>query len=159
VNIFDFVTQTEFGRALSTFLMAMVPVIELRGAIPYGVLLGLPIWVSALAAMLGNLVPVPFIVVFARGILRWMKRKSERLRGLAARLERRARGRRLYRSELVGLAILVAIPLPGTGAWTGALVAALLGLRLRAAFPVILIGVVVAGIVVTMLTYGLGAML
>ena len=99
---------------------------ELRGGIPYGISQGLDPWLAFAASALGNMLPVPFLLLFVRKILHWMKRYP-RLGRLAVSLERRAdrKSSRVRKSELVGLCILVAIPLPGTGAWTGALVAAL----------------------------------
>nr|WP_298875602.1 small multi-drug export protein [uncultured Mogibacterium sp.] len=142
---------------LKTFLMAMVPVIELRGAIPYGAgLAGLPIWQAALIAVLGNLLPVPFLVVFTRDIFALMRKKSNKLNSIVERMERKADRNKdvVLRYEFWGLMILVAIPLPGTGAWTGALVAAMMDMQLKRAFPAIALGVVVAAFIVTWLTYG-----
>ena len=138
-----------------TFLISMVPVLELRGAIPIGVAGGLPPLAAMLIAIAGNLAPVPFLLVFTRRVFNWLKTKG-RIRRLVERLEQRA----AKKSQLVmdyawlGLCILVAIPLPGTGAWTGALVAAVMNMRLKRAMPAIALGVVIAGLIVTCLTYG-----
>jgi uncharacterized membrane protein len=135
----------------------MVPVVELRGAIPFGVLRGLPVWLAAVIAAGGNIVPVPFILLFIRRILRYLRAKSNVLGRAAEKLETRAIGRSgslLYRGEVFGLILLVAIPLPGTGAWTGALVAAVLKMRLRTAFPAIAAGVVAAAVAVGLITLG-----
>ena len=142
---------------LKTFLMAMVPIIELRGAIPYGAgIAGLPIWQAALIAVLGNLLPVPFLVVFTRDVFAWMHKKSDKLNSIVLRMERKADKNKdvVLRYEFWGLMILVAIPLPGTGAWTGALVAAMMDMQLKRAFPAIALGVVVAAFIVTWVTYG-----
>ena len=142
---------------LKTFLMAMVPIIELRGAIPYGAgIAGLPIWQAALIAVLGNLLPVPFLVVFTRAGFAGMRKKSDKLNSIVLRMERKADKNKdvVLRYELWGLMILVAIPLPGTGAWTGALVAAMMDMQLKRAFPAIALGVVVAAFIVTWVTYG-----
>lgn len=139
------------GKALITFLISMVPVIELRGAIPYGMAQGLAPWLACAVSIVGNMLPVPFILLFIRKILHWMKRYP-RLGRIAEKLEHRADNRsgRVRKSEVIGLCLLVAIPLPGTGAWTGALVAALMEMRLKRALPTILLGVVLAGIAVTL---------
>ena len=139
------------GKALITFLISMVPVIELRGAIPYGMAQGLGPWLACAVSIVGNMLPVPFILLFVRRVLHWMKRYP-RLGRIAEKLERRAANRsgRVRKSEVIGLCLLVAIPLPGTGAWTGALVAALMEMRLKRALPTILLGVVLAGIAVTL---------
>lgn len=144
-----------------TFLMAMVPVVELRGAIPYGVLAGLSIKTAFVLAVLGNLAPIPLLIVFTRKVFEWLRTKSDRLNRLVARLESKADKNKevVLRSEFLGLMILVAIPLPGTGAWTGALVAAMMDMRLKRAMPAIIVGVIVAGIIVTTVTYGAGALL
>ena len=142
---------------ITTLLMAMVPVIELRGAIPYGVAVaGLEIWQAALIAVIGNLLPIPFLVVFTRDVFAWMRKKSERLDRIVVRMEKKADKNKdvVLRYQFWGLMILVAIPLPGTGAWTGALVAALMDLQLKKAMPAIALGVVIAAIIVTWITYG-----
>ena len=141
---------------LLTFLVAMVPVVELRGAIPFGVVRGLSIWTAIIASVFGNLVPVPFIILFIRKIFAWMRAHMPKLDGLVTRMEQKAEKNRatVEKYAFWGLAILVAIPLPGTGAWTGALVAAMMEMRLKRAFPAIAIGVVIAGVIVSVVTYG-----
>ena len=141
---------------LLTFLVAMVPVVELRGAIPFGVVRGLNLWTAIIASVLGNLVPVPFIILFIRRICAWMRAHMPKLDGLVTRMEKKAEKNRaaVEKYAFWGLAILVAIPLPGTGAWTGALVAAMMEMRLKRAFPAIVIGVVIAGVIVSVVTYG-----
>ena len=141
---------------LVTFLTALLPVIELRGALPLGVSLGLPHLEAYFAAVIGNLVPVPFIILFVRKIFAWLKKHIPALGGFVQKLEQRAESKRDYIAKwsLLGLFLLVAIPLPGTGAWTGALVAALLDIRLKRAFPVITLGVLAAGLIVLAITYG-----
>lgn len=145
-----------FAKLLRTFFIAMVPVIELRGAIPYGVALDLPLWTSIAVSVVGNLVPVPFILLFIRKIFAWMRRRIPKLNALVSSLEARAESKKatVLRYQFWGLVILVAIPLPGTGAWTGALVAALLDMRLRRAVPVIFAGVCIAAAIMTALTFG-----
>lgn len=137
-------------KILTTFAMSMVPVVELRGGIPYGLSQGLDWPLVYLIAVVGNLLPIPFILLFVRRILQWMKR-YERLGRIAKRLEARAakRSDRVRRSEVIGLCMFVAIPLPGTGAWTGALIAALMDMRLKKALPSIIVGVLIAGAIVT----------
>ena len=138
------IEETLFHETLRTFATAMVPVLELRGAIPVGV-----------AAILGNMVPVPFIMLLIRRIFDWL-RGNAFFGPKIERLERRAhlKGRVVRKYRLVGLMILVAVPLPGTGAWTGALVASLLDIRMRHAIPAIFAGVVIAGLIITLLTAG-----
>ena len=148
--------ETVFGKLLLTFTTAMIPVVELRGAIPVGVAAGLPPAVACAVAILGNLLPVPFIMLLARWVFNWL-RDSRLFGSKIVWLERRAhlKGRIVRRYRLPGLVVLVAIPLPGTGAWTGALVASLLDIRLRSALPAILLGLIIAGGITTAVTLGL----
>lgn len=150
-----------FKAKLITFLMAMVPVVELRGAIPYGVVAGLSVHTAFILAVIGNLVPIPVLIVFTRKVFEWLRTKSEGLDRMVRKLEQKADDKKeiVERYKFWGLMILVAIPLPGTGAWTGALVAAMMDMRLKRAMPAIIVGVIVAGIIVTTLTYGAGALL
>ena len=152
---------TVWGNILMTFLISMVPVIELRGAIPAAVLAGLDIRVALIVAIVGNLVPVPFIIVFIRKIFKWLRQKSRWLGDMVRRMEEKADAKKaqVLRYEFWGLLLLVAIPLPGTGAWTGALVAARLDMQLKRAFPAIAAGVVVAGLIVTIATYGVSVLI
>ena len=143
--------ESVFGKLLLTFGTAMVPVLELRGAIPVGVAAGLPPFVTCVAAILGNLLPVPFIMLLTRRVFDWL-RDTGFFGPKITWLERRAhlKGRLVRKYRLPGLIILVGIPLPGTGAWTGALVASLLDIRMRHAIPAILLGLIIAaGITVT----------
>lgn len=148
-------TGTTLGKLISTFFISMVPIVELRLGLPYGLRLGLPYGLALTASILGNMVPVPFIIIFIRRIFSWLRVHWRWLNGLITRLEARAEGK----GEVVekygtwGLLILVAIPLPGTGAWTGALVAALLNLKLKKAVPVIFVGVCIAAAIMTFLYF------
>ncbi len=150
-----------FKAKLITLMMAMVPVVELRGAIPYGVVAGLSVHTAFILAVIGNLVPIPVLIVFTRKVFEWLRTKSEGLDRMVRKLEQKADDKKeiVERYKFWGLMILVAIPLPGTGAWTGALVAAMMDMRLKRAMPAIIVGVIVAGIIVTTLTYGAGALL
>ncbi|MBQ8894688.1 MAG: small multi-drug export protein [Clostridia bacterium] len=132
----------------------MVPIIELRGAIPLAVAHGLDYRIAIPIAMIGNLVPVPFIIFYIKKIFAWIRKKLPKLNGLVDKLERRARSKSetVQKSAFWGLFIFVAIPLPGTGAWTGALIAAMLDMRLKRAFPAIALGVITAGVIVTVVT-------
>ena len=152
----DWLFGTVLGKCVMTFLISLLPVVELRGAIPFGVVRGLNLWTAIIASVLGNLVPVPFIILFIRRIFAWMRAHMPKLDGLVTRMEKKAEKNRaaVEKYAFWGLAILVAIPLPGTGAWTGALVAAMMEMRLKRAFPAIVIGVVIAGVIVSVVTYG-----
>ena len=149
------------GKLLMTFLISMVPVVELRGAIPIGVAHGLPFWWAIPVAIVGNLVPVPFIIIFIKKIFAWLRTKSRWLENLVTRLENRAIGKidTVKKYAFWGLFLFVAIPLPGTGAWTGSLIAAMMDMKVKEAFPSILLGVVTAGVIISFVTYGAGALL
>ena len=148
--------QSEISKMLVTAAVSMLPFIELRGAIPLGVSFGLNIWVSMIIAIIANLIPVPFIIVFIRRVFDWLSTNSSWWkRVIDKRTEKTLQHKeKLYKSVLLGLAIFVAIPLPGTGAWTGALLATLLDIRLKSAFPAIAAGVVAAGFLVAGITFG-----
>ncbi len=145
---------------LATMAVSMMPIVELRGGIPLGVSLGLPVWAAFIASMIGNLAVVMPLMLFTRRVLEWI-RSFPKLRIFCDRIEKRAhiKGRIVRKYAIPGLFLLVAIPLPGTGAWTGALVATILDLRVKRAFPAIMLGVFVAGIIIALLTYGVDAIL
>jgi len=126
--------------------------------IPLGVALGLPVFTAAIVCIIGNIFPVTFIILFIRTIFGWMRRLSKRLGRIADKFEEKAksRGKRLSHGVFIGLMIFVAIPLPlpGMGAWTGALIAAIFNVRLKIALPAISIGVVIAASIATAVTIG-----
>ena len=154
--IVEAITGADVGKYLATLIISMIPVIELRGAIPIGVSLGLSHAEAMGISIIGNMLPVPFIILFIRPIFRWMTKKSGKLARLAEQLETKAEGKwdKIHRYQFFALTIFVAIPLPGTGAWSGALIAAVMNMRLRNALPSILLGVLIAGILVSGITYG-----
>ena len=160
MEILHWLNDTLSGEFCFTVLVSMIPVIELRGGIPFGVGVGLPVWLAYLAAVIGNMLPVPFIVVYIRRVFQWMRRHLPRLNHLVTRLEQKAhlKGRMVTKYKYLGLAIFVAIPLPGTGAWTGALAAAFLDMPLRKALPSIFAGVLVAGVAISILTFGVASL-
>ncbi len=146
-----------FGKLFMTFIISMVPIVELRGAIPFATAKGLTFWSAMSAAVIGNMIPVPFIIIFIRKIFEWLRVKSARLDGIVGHFEHKAEKHsdKVKRYKFWGLFILVAIPLPGTGAWTGALVAAMLEMRLKDALPAIFMGVVAAGLIMAVFSYGI----
>ena len=161
MELLTWLTETELGSFCFTMLVSMVPVVELRGGLPFGLALDLPHWAAYLAAVLGNMLPVPFIVVYIRRLFQWLRRRMPRLNRVVDRLESKAhlKSQKVNRYKYLGLITLVAIPLPGTGAWTGALVAGLMDLRLKRALPAILLGVAIAGVLVLLVTQGVVALL
>ena len=153
-----------FKHCVIVFLVSMVPLIELRGAIPYGVVYDLPLWLTYIIAIAGNMLPVPIIYLFARRVLLWGKDKKLIGRFFTFCLEKGEKaGRKLQakagRGLYWALLLFVGIPLPGTGAWTGSLIAAMLDMRVKEAFPPILLGVITAGIIVAVVTYGAASLL
>ena len=160
-HLMQWLTDTMAGEFTLTMLVSMLPVVELRGGIPFGVAAGLPVWAAFIAAVIGNLIPVPFIIVYIRRIFQWMRERFPRLNSLVDALERKAhlKGQKVTKYKYLGLMILVAIPLPGTGAWTGSLAAAFLDMPLRKAIPAVVAGVLAAGIAISILTYGVASLI
>ena len=137
---------------LIVFLISMVPLIELRGAIPYAIGFGLPIVPSYIVAILGNMLPVPFIYLFARKILVWGKDKPLIGNFFTFCLEKGEKGGRKLKAKagrglFVALLLFVGIPLPGTGAWTGTLAASLLDMDFKSSILAVMLGVILAGII------------
>ena len=159
-DLMGWLTDTMTGEFTLTALVSMIPVVELRGAIPLGVTAGLPVWAAFIAAVIGNLIPVPFIIAYIRRIFQWMRRRIPRLNRMVDALERKAhlKGQRVTKYKYLGLMLFVAIPLPGTGAWTGSLAAAFLDMPLRKAIPSIIAGVLIAGMAISILTYGVASL-
>ncbi len=157
MDLMQWLTETGAGEFTLTMLVSMVPVVELRGGIPFGVAAGLPVWAACVAAFIGNLIPAPFIIVYIRRIFQWMRGRFPRLNSMVDALERKAhvKGATVEKYKYLGLFVLVAIPLPGTGAWTGSLVAAFLDMPLRRAIPSIAAGVAAAGLIVSLVTSGI----
>ena len=160
MDIMQWLTDNPVGEFCFTAMVSMIPVAELRLGIPFGVARGLPVWAAYLAAVVGNVLPVPFIVVYIRRIFLWMRRRLPWLNSLVDKLERKAhlKGQTVTKYKYLGLLIFVAIPLPGTGAWTGSLAAAFLDMPLRKALPSIFAGIVIAGLAISILTFGVASL-
>ena len=156
MDLMQWLTTDLNGEFILTLLVSMLPVVELRGGIPFGVAAGLPVWAAYLSAVIGNLLPVPFIVVYIQRIFMFMRQNMPRLNSVVDKMEQKAhlKSASVLKYQYLGLAIFVAIPLPGTGAWTGALVAAFLDMRLKKAMPSIMGGVLSAGLIISILSYG-----
>ena len=146
-----------FKNCLVVFLVSMVPLIELRGAIPYGVLFGLPLWLTYIIAIVGNMLPVPFIYLFARKVLVWGKDKPLIGKFFTFCLEKGEKGGRKLQEKagrglFWALLLFVGIPLPGTGAWTGTLAASLLNMDLKKSALACMGGVLLAGCIMGLLS-------
>lgn len=153
--MFGFSPVTPIQKAAYLFLISMLPVVELRGGIPVGAYLELPWLETFLICVAGNMLPVPFIIIFIRRVFIFLKkfnRPGKWIRALEKRIMRRADV--VIKYQLWGLLLFVAIPFPGTGAWTGAAIAVFLGIRLKSAVPTIFLGVLTAGVIMTLAAYG-----
>ena len=155
-----FVTNlgVKVGKELILFIISMVPILELRGGLLAAgpAFLNIPMWRAIPVGIIGNLLPIPFILLLITKIFDWMK-GTKRLKPVVEKLEKKAMSQsaNIEKYEFWGLVAFVGIPLPGTGAWTGALIAALLGIRFRKAFPAIVIGVCLAACIMTIISYGI----
>ena len=142
-----------FKHCLIVFLVSMVPIIELRGAIPYGVGFGLPLWLTYIVAIVGNMLPVPLIYFFARKVLHWGADKKYIGKFFSYCLEKgEAAGHRLMKRAgrgglFLALMLFVGIPIPGTGAWTGTLAASFLDMGIKTTALSVSLGVIIAGII------------
>ena len=154
MDLLLWLTTTPVGEFVFTMMVSMLPLAELRLGVPFGILRGLPQWVAFTAAVIGNMLPIPFIIVYIKRIFKWLRRRIPKLNGIVDKMEKKAhlKGQKVSRYKYLGLFIFVAIPLPGTGAWTGALAAAFLDMPLRKALPSIFAGVLTAGVVMMILT-------
>ena len=142
---------------LKVFIISMIPVLELRAAIPLGLTtFDLPVWQTVIAAIMGNLAPIPFLILFGEKVLDYFA-KFEKIgkpfRFIIEHGEKKAK--KVVGALFIGLLLFVAIPLPGTGAWTGALIAITLRLNVKEAFPAIGLGVLCAAVIMTLVTLGL----
>lgn len=156
IQSFVSLLQDKIPEELVVFIISLFPVLELRGGLIAASLLGIEWWRAFIFCFLGNMLPIPFILLFIRKIFQLM-RKWGPFGKVVDRLEKKAdkHSDKIQKYGFWGLFILVAIPLPGTGGWTGALVAALMDLRMKKALPAIALGVLTAGIIVGTLSYGI----
>ena len=138
------------------FIISMIPILELRGGLIVASLLKVPITTAIPLCVAGNILPIPFILLFIKQIFKWMK-KVKCFRGLIERIENRAMSKsdNIKKYEFWGLVIFVGIPLPGTGAWTGSLIAALLDIDFKKAVLAELLGIVMATVIMAIFSYGL----
>ena len=149
--------ETPLGETLLTMLISMLPVVELRGGLPAGVAMGLPIPAAFAASLVGNMIPVPFIILFVRPLFKWVRIHIPKLEGFISHLEARAEAKSadVLRYQTWGLLIFVAIPLPGTGAWTGTLAASILDMKFKDVLIACMGGVLLAGIIMGLASAGL----
>lgn len=121
MELFEWMTSTTWGESLLTLLVSMVPVIELRGGVPFGTALGLAPLHALVVCIIGNMLPIPFIIVYIRRIFHWMRRRSPRLNALVDKLEKKAhlKGQKVTKYKYIGLWLFVALPCPARGRGRG----------------------------------------
>ena len=138
------------------FIISMIPILELRGGLIVSKLLEVPITTAIPLCIIGNIIPIPFILLFIKQIFKWMK-KIRLFRGLVEKLENKpmSKSDNIKRYEFWGLVLFVGIPLPGTGAWTGSLIAALLDVDFKKAVLAELLGIAIATVIMSIFSYGL----
>ena len=162
INAIESFFLESVGKELCVFFCSMIPIIELRGAIPLGAALGLPLWKSFTLSVIGNMLPVPIILLFVKKVLSFMSKCRVKLFNKVANwvyAKAEKNKGKIEKYSFWGVALFVGIPLPMTGAWTGTLVAAMLDMKFWKAVLSAFIGVLVAGIVISLLSYGVLAML
>ena len=158
INLFSGITGSAFGREIVVFIISMLPILELRGGLLASALLKVNPIVGYIVSMIGNIIPVPFILLFINKILNWMeKSKVKWINSLAKWIRKKADKHKgqIEKYGYVGLLLFVGIPLPGTGAWTGCLIASVLNMDKKKSFLAAAIGVLMAGIIISVLSIGL----
>ncbi len=149
------------AKEVVVFIISMIPILELRGGLIVASLLQVPITTAVPLCILGNIIPIPFILLFIKQVFKWLK-KVKIFRGLIEKIENRAMNKSdsIKQYEFWGLVLFVGIPLPGTGAWTGSLIAALLEIDMKKAILAELLGIIIATVIMALFSYGLlGALL
>lgn len=148
--------QGTLPKELIIFFISLLPVLELRGGMIAAKLLGVELVKALIICYIGNILPLPFILLFIRKIFKFLKR-FKATRKLVEKLEIRSmrQSEKVKRWRNWGLLVFVAIPLPGTGGWTGALIAALLDMRIKTSFPIIALGVLIANLIMAIFSYGI----
>ena len=164
---------TSLPAELYVFIISMLPIVELRGSIPVGAALGLPFYSNYLLSIIGNLLPVPFVLLFIprildflarfkffRPVVEWLRKKADKHSKRVLKDENDetdGKSGRMSRGIFAALMLFVAIPLPGTGAWTGSLVAAVFNMKFWRALFSALLGILIAGVIMTLISYGVVA--
>ncbi|MBO4338425.1 MAG: small multi-drug export protein [Clostridiales bacterium] len=156
VNFFVELFKNRIPEELTIFIISLFPILEIRGGMIAARILEVDFLRAFIICYIGNMLPIPFILLFIRKIFKFLRR-FEFMHKILDRLEAKGEKNRekVLRYKAWGLLAFVAIPLPGTGGWTGALIAALLDLRMKKALPIIALGVFIAGLIMSLLTYGI----
>ncbi len=155
-SVIDILNSKGLSPEGVVFFISMLPLLELRGGILAASFLQIEYIRGALICLLGNIIPIPFILLFITPIFEWLKR-TKIFRPMVERLENKAMGKSdtIQKYEFLGLMLFVGIPLPGTGAWTGALIAALMGIKLKKAVPAVFLGILMALCIMSFIGYGI----
>lgn len=156
VDAFSGLTTLKYGKELIIFIISMLPILELRGGLIAATLLGLSGLPSFIICFIGNIIPIPFILWLITPIFNWLKERKA-FKGIVEKIENKAMSKKdqIERLQYIGLMLFVGIPLPGTGAWTGCLIAALLDMDKKKAMLYTVLGVIMAGIIMMILSYGI----
>lgn len=146
----------KISKELIVFIISMVPILELRGGLLAASVMNIEIVRAIWICVIGNVIPVPFILLLITPIFNWLK-QTKTFRPMVEKLEDRAMSKKdqIEKYQFWGLVLFVGIPLPGTGAWTGSLIAALLGMKFKKAFPAVILGILMATIIMSIVSYGL----
>lgn len=155
ISLFGSFAAVPLGKEIIVFVISLMPILELRGGLIAAALLKLNPLTSYIISIIGNLLPIPFILLFITKIFEWL-RKFKKFDKLVSKLENKALSKKdkLEKGEFIGLLLFVGIPLPGTGAWTGALLATLVGMSRKKAMLAIFLGVILASIIMMILSFG-----
>lgn len=156
LSAFGSFKSVPFGREIIVFVISLLPILELRGGLLAAGALDLNPVVAYIISIIGNLLPIPFILMFLTPIFNWMK-KTKLFKNMVEKLEAKADKHKdkFEKGEFIALVLFVGIPLPGTGAWTGALIASVIGMDKKKASLAIFLGVIIASIIMMVLSYGL----
>lgn len=156
LDLFSGFNNLAYGKELIIFIISLMPILELRGGLIAASLLGVNPVTSFIICFIGNVLPIPFILWFITPIFNWLK-KTKYLKGVVEKLEAKANKKKdqIEKSEFLGLLLFVGIPLPGTGAWTGTLIASMLNMNKKKALIASILGVVLAGIIMMIFSFGL----
>lgn len=158
IKLFSGLTALKFGKELIVFIVSILPILELRGGLIAASLLDVSPLTGYIVSIIGNVLPVPFILLFINKILEWMKNsKIKWMNKVAKWLDKKARKHKnsIEKYGYLGLILFVGIPLPGTGAWTGCLAASVLNMDKKKSFISIMLGIIMASIIMMILSYGL----
>ena len=156
IGAFGGLTSIAFGKQLLVFIISLMPILELRGGLLAAALIGLSPIQSYIICIIGNLLPIPFILLLINKILDWM-RKSKHFKGIANWLDKKVEKHKgqIEKFGYLGVVLFVGIPLPGTGAWTGSLIASVLEMDKKKTFLAVLAGVFMASLIMMLLSFGI----